>query len=220
MLPIKVIITGATGMVGEGVLFECLQNDRVAEVLIISRRHYELQHPKLKELLVPDFMKLDKFSENIQGYDACFFCAGVSSVGKKEEQFTHLTYDTTLAFASSLVKVNSNMVLTYVSGAKTDSAEKSRMMWARVKGKTENDLAKLGFKAEYNFRPGVMMPFEDQKNWKPVVTFLVKIIKRIAPKSVLTLKEVGCAMINAVIIGYPKNVLEVSDIRRLAMKEF
>lgn len=216
MLPIKVIITGATGMVGEGVLFECLQNDEVAEVLIISRRHYELQHPKLKELLVPDFMKLDEFSENIKGYDACFFCAGVSSVGKKEDQFTHLTYDTTLAFARSLVKVNSNMVFTYVSGAKTDSTEKSRMMWARVKGKTENDLSKLGFKGEYNFRPGVMMPFPQQKNWKPIVKFLVKIIKVISPKSVLTLQEVGCAMINAVTIGYPKNVLEVSDIRRLA----
>ena len=203
-------------MVGEGVLFECLQNDQVAEVLIISRRHYELQHPKLKELLVPDFMRLDEFSENIKAYDACFFCAGVSSVGKKEDQFTHLTYDATLAFARSLVKVNSNMVFTYVSGAKTDTTEKSRMMWARVKGKTENDLAKLGFKAEYNFRPGIMMPFPQQKNWKPIVKFLVKIIKVISPKSVLTLQEVGCAMINAVTIGYPKNVLEVSDIRRLA----
>jgi len=216
MLPIKVIITGATGMVGEGVLFECLQNDQVAEVLIISRRHYELQHPKLKELPVPDFMNLDEFSENIKGFDACFFCAGVSSVGKNEDQFTHLTYDTTLAFARSLVKVNNNMVFTYVSGAKTDSTEKSRMMWARVKGKTENDLSKLGFKGEYNFRPGIMMPFPQQKNWKPIVKFLVKIIKVISPKSVLTLQEVGCAMINAVTIGYPKNVLEVSDIRRLA----
>lgn len=216
MLPIKVIITGATGMVGEGVLFECLQNDQVAEVLIVSRRHYELQHPKLKELIVPDFMKLNQFSENIKGYDACFFCAGISSVGKKEEQFTFLTYDTTLAFARSLVKVNPNMIFNYVSGAKTDSTEKSRMMWARVKGKTENDLAKLGFKREYNFRPGIMMPFSEQKNWKPVVKLLVKIIKVISPKSVLTLKEVGCAMINVVIIGYAKNVLEVSDIRQLA----
>ena len=216
MLPIKVIITGATGMVGEGVLFECLQNDQVAEVLIVSRRHYEMQHPKLRELLVPDFMKMDQFSENIKSYDACFFCAGISSFGKKEDQFTFLTYDTTLAFARPLVKVNPNMVFTYVSGAKTDSTEKSRMMWARVKGKTENDLAKLGFKGEYNFRPGIMMPFPEQNNWKPVVKFLVKIIKVISPKSVLTLKEVGCAMVNSVIIGYPKNVLEVTDIRRLA----
>lgn len=216
MSPIKVIITGATGMVGEGVTFECLQNEKVSEVLIVSRRHYEMKHPKLKELIVPDFLKADSFAENLKEYDACFFCAGVSSVGKKEDQFTNLTYYTTIAFAKSLIRVNPNMVFTYVSGAKTDSSEKSRMMWARVKGKTENDLSRLGFKGEYNFRPGVMLPFAEQKNWKPVVKFLVKIIKVVSPKSVLTLKEVGCAMVNAVIIGYPKNVLEVSDIRLLA----
>jgi uncharacterized protein YbjT (DUF2867 family) len=216
MSPIKVIITGATSMVGEGVLFECLQNEKVTEVLIVSRRHYEMQHPKLKELIVPDFFQMDRFAESIQGYDACFFCAGVSSVGKKEEQFTHLTYDTTLAFAKSLLGVNMNMVFTYVSGTKTDSSEKSRMMWARVKGKTENDLAKLPFKGEYNFRPGVMSPFPDQKNWKPIVKLLVRILKAISPKSVLTLQEVGRAMINAATTGYSKNVLEVSDIRRLA----
>jgi uncharacterized protein YbjT (DUF2867 family) len=216
MQPIKVIITGATGMVGEGVLLECLDNDLVAEVLIISRRHYEMRHRKLKELLVPDFLKLDDFAEKIKGYDACFFCAGVSSVGKKEDQFRHLTYDTTMAFAQSLLRVNENMVFTYVSGAKTDSSENSKMMWARVKGKTENDLAKLGFKAEYNFRPGVMQPFPDQKNWKPVVKWLVRVVKFISPKSVLTLQEVGRAMIHAVTIGYPKNVLEVPDIRTLA----
>ena len=216
MSPIKVIITGATGMVGEGVLFECLQNEQVAEVLIISRRHYDMQHPKLKELLVPDFFKMDTFAENIKGYDACFFCAGISSVGKNEAQFTHLTYDTTIAFAKSLLRIHDNMVFTYVSGTKTDTSEKSKMMWARVKGKTENDLAKLGFKAEYNFRPGIMKPFPNQKNWKPVVKFMVRILQFISPKSVLTLQEVGRAMIHAVTIGYPKNVLEVSDIRQLA----
>jgi len=216
MAAIKVIITGATGMVGEGVLFECLQNEKVAEVLIVSRRHYEMQHPKLKELIVPDFFKMDQFAEEIKDYDGCFFCAGVSSVGKNEAQFTHLTYDTTMAFAKSVLAVNANLVFTYVSGAKTDSSEKSRMMWARVKGKTENDLAMLPFKAEYNFRPGVMRPFPDQKNWKPIVKFLVRIIQFISPKSVLTLEEVGRAMINAVTAGYPKNVLEVSDIRQLA----
>lgn len=216
MSAIKVIVTGATGMVGEGVLFECLRNDKVAEVLIVSRRHYEMQHPKLKELIVPDFFQMDQFAEKIKNYDGCFFCAGISSVGKKEDLFTHLTYDTTLAFAKSLLRVNANMVFTYVSGTKTDSSEKGRMMWARVKGKTENDLAKLQFKAEYNFRPGVMKPFPDQKNWKPVVKFLVRIVQFISPKSVLTLEEVGKAMINAVTIGYRKNVLEVKDIRQLA----
>jgi len=216
MSAIKVIITGATGMVGEGVLFECLQNEKVSEVLIVSRRHYDLQHPKLKELIVPDFLKMNEYVENVKNYDACFFCAGVTSVGKKEVVYTHLTYDTTIAFAKALVNVNHNMVFTYVSGASTDSSEKGRMMWARVKGKTENDLAKLSFNAEYNFRPGVMQPFPAQKNWKGIAKFLVKIVKFISPKSVLTLHQIGCAMINAVTIGYPKNVLEVSDIRKLA----
>lgn len=216
MSTIKVIITGATGMVGEGVLFECLQNEKIAEVLIVSRRHYDMQHPRLKELIVSDFFKMDQFAEEIKGYNGCFFCAGVSSVGKKEELFTRLTYDNTLAFARAVLSVNADMVFTYVSGAKTDSSEKSRMMWARVKGKTENDLSKLPFKAEYNFRPGVMKPFPDQKNWKPIAKFLVRVIQFVSPKSVLTLQEVGRAMINAVTVGYPRNVLEVSDIRRLA----
>jgi uncharacterized protein YbjT (DUF2867 family) len=216
MTNIKVIITGATGMVGEGVLFECLQNPTVSEVLIINRKHYEMQHPKLKELIVPDFFQLNKFSDTLARYDACFFCAGISSVGMKEDKFTHITFDTTLAVAKVLLAVNSNMVFTYVSGAKTDSTEKSRMMWARVKGRTENELAKLGFKGEYNFRPGAMQPFPQQKNWKPWVKFMVKVIKAISPKSVLSLHEVGKAMINCVTIGYDKNVLEVSDIRKLA----
>ncbi|MEO6894999.1 MAG: NAD-dependent epimerase/dehydratase family protein [Ginsengibacter sp.] len=218
MPQIKVIITGATGMVGEGVLFECLQNEKVSEVLIVSRRHYEMQHPKLKEVIVPDFFKLEQFSEKLKGFDGCFFCAGVSSVGKDEETFRHLTYDTTLAFASAILALNPGMVFTYVSGAKTDSSEKGKMMWARVKGKTENDLASLGFRAEYNFRPGIMQPFKDQKNWKPIVKFLVKLVKFISPKNVLTLQEVGRAMINAVIVGYQKNVLEIADIKELSKK--
>jgi len=213
---IKVIITGATGMVGEGVLFECLQNSKVSEVLIVSRRHYELQHSKLKELIVPDFFRLNRFSENIKAYDAYFFCAGISSIGMKEDKYTHLTYDTTLAFAKALLEVNSNMVFTYVSGAGTDSSEKGKLMWARVKGKTENDLMKLPFKAEYNFRPGVMLPFEGQKNWKSVYKFIVKIIKIFSAKKILTMHEVGSAMINAATIGYNKNILEISDIKQLS----
>ena len=216
MNQIKVIITGATGMVGEGVLLECLQNEKVSEVLIISRKHYEMQHPKLKELIVPDFLKLDQFKEDIKGYDACFFCAGVSSIGKNEETYRRLTYDLTLAFAHSILAVNPAIVFTYVSGAKTDSTEQGRMMWARVKGKTENDLARLPFKAEYNFRPGIMQPFPGQKNWKPIARLLVKVLKFITPKNVLTLQEVGQAMVNAVITGYPKNVLEIPDIKKLS----
>jgi uncharacterized protein YbjT (DUF2867 family) len=216
MAGIKVIITGATGMVGEGVLFECLQNEKVSEVLIISRRHYELSHPKLKELLVPDFFQLDQFAQHIKGYDACFFCAGISSVGMKEEKYTHITYDTTLSFAKILLAHNNPVTFTYVSGSHTDSSEKGRLMWARVKGRTENELMKLPFKSEYNFRPGAMLPFEGQKNWKTVYKFIVKIIKAVSPKSVITMEELGKAMINAVTIGYAKNILETSDIKELA----
>jgi len=216
MSNIKVIITGATGMVGEGVLFECLQNATVSEVLIINRRHYELQHPKLKELIVPDFFKLNGFADRIKGYDACFFCAGISSVGMREDKFTRITYDTTIAFAKALLAVNSSMVFTYVSGSHTDSSEKGKIMWARVKGRTENDLAKLPFKAEYNFRPGAMLPFPGQKNWKSVYKFIVKIINAFSSKNVLTMEEVGKAMINCVTMGYEKNILEISDIRALA----
>ena len=216
MTGIKVIITGSTGMVGEGVLFECLQSPSVSEVLIVNRRHYEFQHPKLKELLVPDFFKLDEYTDKLQGYDACFFCAGVTSVGKKEPEYTKLTYDTTLAFAKALLNMNSNMVFTYVSGSHTDTTEKGRLMWARVKGKTENDLAKQGFKAEYNFRPGVMLPFNGQKNWKSSYKFIAKVIKVFSSGNVLTMHEVGKAMINCVTIGYDKNVLEINDIKKLA----
>ena len=216
MTQIRVIITGATGMVGEGVLLECLNNPAVGEVLIVNRRHFEGQHAKLTELLVPDFRQAGEFSGHLKGYDACFFCAGISSVGMKEDKFRSITYDTTLSFAKALLAVNPQMAFTYVSGAHTDSSEKGRIMWARVKGKTENDLATLGFRAEYNFRPGVIAPFPEQKNWRPVFRFIVKVIKALFPASVLSLHEIGQAMINAVTIGYPKNVLEIKDIRTLA----
>ncbi|MGG9961234.1 NAD-dependent epimerase/dehydratase family protein [Ferruginibacter sp. SUN106] len=216
MTNIKVIITGATGMVGEGVMMECLQNPNVQEVLIVSRKHYELQHPKLKELIVPDFFKLDNFAAAITGYDACFFCAGISSVGMKEEKFRQITYDTTMAFAKSVQAVNNNMVFTYVSGSLTDSSEKGKVMWARVKGKTENDLAKLGFKGEYNFRPGVMLPFPEQKNWKSLYKFIARIMKMLVPSKIITMQELGRAMINAATIGYAKTILEIADIKALA----
>ena len=219
MTAIKVIITGATGMVGEGVLLECLQNDNVSEVLMVNRRHYERQHPKLKELLVPDFFQLQQFAQNVKEYDGCFFCAGVSSVGMKEAEYTRITYDTTMAFAKTVLANNNNMVFTYVSGASTDSTEKGRMMWARVKGKTENDLMKLPFRGVYNFRRGVMTPFPGQKNWNKLYKFIAKVLKIITPKSVLAVGELGRAMINAVRIGYPKSILEVADIRQLAKQK-
>ncbi|KAA5534618.1 NAD-dependent epimerase/dehydratase family protein [Taibaiella lutea] len=212
----KVIITGATGMVGEGVLFECLENPKVKEVLIVSRKHYDLNNPKLKELLVPDFSHLEIFSENLKGYDACFYCAGISSVGIKEAEFSRITYDTTLAFAKQLLQLNPNMVFNFISGNRTDSSEKGKVMWARVKGKTENALMKLPFKSQFNFRPALMKATKGQVNVKRIYKILAPLIAPFFPQKTLTLKQVGQAMINSVLIGYPKQVLEINDIEQLA----
>ena len=212
----KVIITGATGMVGEGVLLECLQNVKVGEILLISRKQYELQHPKLKQLIVPDFTQLNKFSENIKGYDACFFCAGISSVGMKEDKFTHITYNTTLAFARALLAVNRQLCFCYVSGRGTDSTEKGNVMWARVKGKTENELMKLGFAKQFNFRPGAMLPYPGQKNWNTIYKWIGQLIQVFAPSSILTMHEVGLAMINSINTNSSKQILEIQDIKQLA----
>lgn len=215
-MAIRVMITGVTGMVGEGVMMECLENPQVAEVLMVNRRHEERQHPKLKEVIVPDFMKVENFSVQLQGYDACFFCAGVSSVGMDEKKYTQITYNTTLHFAKAVLAVNPGMVFTYVSGALTDSSEKGKLMWARVKGRTENDLMKLPFKAAYNFRPGAMSPVKGQRNLKMLYRIFIPVVSALMPSKMLSLNDVGRAMINAVTKGYSKKVLEVQDIRVLA----
>lgn len=212
----KIILTGATGMVGEGVLLTCLEHPLVTEILIVGRRHFELQHPKLKELIVPDFMQLEKFSDQLQGYDACFFCAGVSSVGMKEEKYTQITFTTTLRFAQTLALINPDIVFDYVTGRHTDSTEKGRIMWARVKGKTENALQQLPFRGQYNFRPGFMKPVKGQKNVKSFFKPLILIFPLLFPKKSLTLQQVGLAMIHSVTRGYNKAVLEVTDIAQLA----
>ena len=154
----KVILTGATGMVGEGVLLECLENSAVERVLSVSRRSCGRAHPKLKELLVPDFRDLSGVEAELSGHDACFYCAGVSSVGLKEPEYTVITYDTPLAFAATLLRLNPGMTLVHVSGSHTDSTEQGKVMWARVKGKAENALLRMPFKGVYNFRPSLMKP--------------------------------------------------------------
>ena len=212
----KIILTGATGMVGEGVLFECLENPDVSEILLLSRKASAVTHPKVQELIVSDFMDIEKFSSDLTGYDACFYCAGISSIGMDETTYTQITYDTTLQVAKTLVGLNPDMVFTYVSGSHTDSSEKGNIMWARVKGKTENDLAKLPFKGVYNFRPGFMKPFKGQKNVKSILKLLIYIVPLLFPKKVLSLKQVGQAMIHAVQKGYSKSVLEIEDIKKLA----
>jgi uncharacterized protein YbjT (DUF2867 family) len=212
----NIIITGATGMVGEGVLIECLQNPLVKKVVIVNRRPSAIKHAKLQELIVPDFMQLDACKNSLSGYDACFYCAGTSSVGMNEEKYTQITYTTTLAFANKLAEWNTNMVFTFVSGASTDSSEKGKLMWARVKGKTENALIKLSFKGVYNFRPGIMKPFKEQQNVKPIYKPFIGLFSLLFSKQTLTMKQVGQAMINAVRTGYSKQVLEIQDIKELA----
>ncbi|KAA5535033.1 NAD-dependent epimerase/dehydratase family protein [Taibaiella lutea] len=212
----KVIITGATGMVGEGVLIECLENEMVTEILMVNRKTSPVKHPKLKELLIPDFMRPDGYEDDLTGYDACFYCAGISSVGMKEEKYTLITYDTTIAFAAKLASLNPDMVFSFVSGSHTDSTENGRIMWARVKGRTENALMKLPFKKAYNFRPGFMKPFKEQKNIKSFFKPLIAIFPVLFPKRSLTMKQVGQAMINTVRKDYPKQILEIEDIKALA----
>lgn len=173
---IKVIITGATGMVGEGVLLTCLDHPGVSEVLMVNRKHLDLQHIKLKELILPDFLKTDGYATELAGYDACFYCAGISVVGLKEAEYDQITYETTMHFARILSGLNPGMVFNYVSGSHTDSSEKGRVMWARIKGKTENALQALPFRKQYNFRPGAMKAVAGQKNAKALYGIIVRIL--------------------------------------------
>ena len=217
-MKIKAIVTGATGMVGEGVLHECLLHEDVEEVLVVGRRPCGVNHPKLKELIIPDFFNLSSIRDQLSGYNACFFCLGVSSVGMKEPEYYKLTYELTINFANTLAP-NPEMTFCYISGRSTN--ENGKMMWARVKGKTESDLMKLNFKKVYNFRPGVMTPTKGLKNTLSLYKYmgwLLPVIKLLAPASVSSLKEVGLAMINAVEKGYDKQILEVTDIIALAKK--
>ena len=213
----KVIVTGVTGMVGEGVLLECLDNPEVESVLSVSRRPSGHVHPKLKQLLVPDFRELAAVEDQLSGYDACFYCAGVSSVGMNEVDYTRVTYETPLAFAETLARLNPNLVLVHVSGSHTDGTEQGKVMWARVKGKAENALMRLPLRAVYNMRPMLMKPVPGQKNLKTsyrILLVLYPLMNLFLPG--LTLSEVGRAMIRCVRDGAPKRVLEPADIKALS----
>lgn len=214
-MKLSVIITGATGMVGEGVLHEALLHPDVERVLVINRKPCGVSHPKLKEIIHANFHDLTPIESELTRYNACFFCLGVSSIGLKEEEYRQLTYDLTLHFAETLARHNSDMVFSYVSGKGTDSTEQGRLMWARIKGKTENDLMKLPFKAVYNFRPGYMHPTKGLKNTLSgykYISWLYPLLRILTPNSVSTLKEMGLAMINVALRGYNKRILEVKDI--------
>ncbi len=216
---ISAIITGATGMVGEGVLHECLQHPDVEAVLVINRKPGGVQHPKLKEIIHADFFDFSPIKDQLSGYNACFFCLGVSSVGMSAEEYYRKTYTLTMHVAETLSQVNSEMTFCYISGAGTDSTEKGRSNWARVKGKTENDLMKLPFKQVFAFRPGFIKPTPGLKNTlKPYryLGWLFPIGRTLFPGGFCTLREIGLAMIHCVQPGNKRRVLEGKDIITLA----
>ncbi|MBU1679574.1 MAG: NAD-dependent epimerase/dehydratase family protein [Bacteroidetes bacterium] len=217
-MKIRTIITGSTGMVGEGVLHECLNHPEVESVLVVNRKPCGVEHKKLKEIIHDDLFNLSKIEDELSGYNACYFCAGVSSVGMSEEKYRKITYDLTMGFANTLLKYNPNMGFCYVSGVGTDSSEKGKTMWGRVKGKTENDLLKLPFKSVFMFRPGYIQPIKGLKNtykiYKAFAPFY-PVFKTLFPKYVCTLEDLGLAMINSTLSGYDKPVLENVDIKKL-----
>lgn len=218
-MKIKVIITGSTGMVGEGVLHECLHHSDVSSVLVINRRKCNVEHPKIKEIIHMDFSDFSPLENELSGYNAAFLCMGVSSLGMNEKKYTHLTYDLTMALARQLSKSNPEMNLCFVSGVGTDSSLKSRTMWARVKGKTENDLLKLPFKQAYMLRPGIILPTKGLKNanvFYKIAKPLFPVVRLLFPSYICSLKEIGLAMINSVNKGYSKPILEIKDIIKLA----
>ena len=206
-------------MVGQGVLRECLLDPGVREVLSIGRSASGQQDPKLRELIHADFLDYSDIESQLAGFDACFFCLGVSSAGLTEEQYTRSTYDITLAAARTLARLNPEMTFIYVSGMGTDSSERGRSMWARVKGKTENELQRLPFKAAYMFRPGVIVPLHGVKSKTKLYRVFYSVLGPLLPwlsgrfpKYVTTTEQIGRAMIKVARDGWPTPILESSDI--------
>src|SRR6202451_3825966 len=218
----KVILFGATGMVWQGVLRECLLDPGVEDVLVVGRSPTGQANARLPEILHDDFLDFSAIEARLAGFDACFFCLGVSSVGMSDERYRHLTYDITMAAAGTLAKLNPGMVFIYVTGRGTDSTEQGRLMWARVKGKTENDLLKLPFKAAYMFRPAGIQPLHGIRSktaWVQAIYVtaapLLSLLNRVAPNYMTTTEQVGRAMIKVAREGFAKPVLESEDINRL-----
>lgn len=220
----KVIITGASGMVGRGVLLECLESPLIETVLLVNRSSIGITHPKLKEVLLKDFTQIESLKNQLVGYDACFFCMGVSSIGMNEETFSKLTFDTAKAFADTLYALNPSMVFNYVSGTQTDSTEQGNVMWARVKGRTENWILNKGFKDAYAFRPGIILPEKGIKSKTGWYNLFYVVFRPFFPllkksKNITSTTNVGLAMINTLVKPCDKKHLENADINVLATKE-
>ena len=218
----KVILFGASGMVGQGVLLECLKDPEVTEVFSIGRGPCRRVHPKLREVVQKDFTDFSSLEPKLKGYDACFFCLGISSAGMSEADYRHVTYDFTVAAAAPLARLNPQMTFIYVSGAGTDSTEKGRVMWARVKGQTENALFKLPFKAAYAFRPGAIQPMDGITSKTKLYNVLLVIfgwlfplLRKLFPRHVTTTRILGRAMIKAARAGAPSKWVESWDINAL-----
>jgi uncharacterized protein YbjT (DUF2867 family) len=220
---IHAVLFGATGMVGAGVLIECLEDPRVQSVLAIGRSPTGRWHPKLREIQRTDFFNYDGLESEFASCDACFFCLGVTSVGLDEAEYTHLTYDLTTAAANAMAAVNRNMTFCYVSGVGTDSTERGRTMWARVKGRTENAILALPFKAAFMFRPGFIQPVKGVRSktaWYQAVYNLLgplsPLLLRMAPNHVTTTARLGRAMIQVAYRGFDRPILHPREINALA----
>lgn len=218
----RVVIFGATGMVGMGTLIECLEDPRIDSVLVVGRRTVGMHHAKLEEIIYGDFFHYEPIQARFAGVDACFFCLGVSSAGMPAETYYHLTYDLTLAAARSMVAQSPAMTFCYVSGEGTDSSEQGRMRWARVKGKTENELLRLPFKAVYMLRPGYIQPLKGVKSKTPlyqgvyvVLGWLYPVLHALLPRYTTTTVALGRAMIQVAARGEAKRVLSTADINRI-----
>ena len=219
----RLLLFGATGMVGQGVLRECLRASDVSSVVTVGRAATGRRDSKLREIVLKDMFDYASIEADLPGFDACFFCLGVSSAGMNEADYTRLTYDLTLAAATVLARLNPEMTFVYVSGTGTDSSERGRVMWARVKGRTENALRRLPFKAVYLFRPGVIQPKHGVRSKTPWVRIgyvllapLVPIVRAIAPAFVTDTEKVGLAMLNVVRRGWHSPILENRDISEAA----
>lgn len=217
------IIFGASGMIGRGVLLECLDHPEVQKVLSIGRSMIDIDHPKLEQLVHHDFTDFSGVKERLQEYDACFFCLGISAAGLSEAEYRRVTLDFAVAAAKTLYEVNPAMTFIYVSGQGTDSSETSSLMWARVKGKTENTILSMGFRNAMAFRPGVIAPLRGIRSRTALYQglydyfgWMIPLLKRIAPNSITDTTKIGLAMINAHLRGTNKRVLGPRDINQLA----
>lgn len=218
----KIILFGASGMIGQGVLRECLADPRVECVLAVVRQSLGRSDTKLRELVHDDFQDFSRIEGELSGYDACLFCLGISSAGMNESDYRRVTYGFTLAAAETMARLNPAMTFQYISGQGTDDTERGRIMWARVKGETENALLRLPFRSTYLFRPGFIQPLHGIRSrtrlYRAVYALarpLVPLLKRLAPDAITTTEQLGRAMLRVAAEGYERPRLEMRDINRL-----